>query len=119
MQVHDQFKVFVGSSIDELDSHVLQFTAKADVAAKSIGVEFLESKGVLVLSLGYATSDEDGYAARLTALPVGRFDAGSAASIAELEAKLARGAAAAGDVICHELYVEGGGEATAVFLLKA
>jgi len=116
-QVHEKFKVFVGSSIADLSSQVADFTSGASIAAKSIGVEFLEAKGTLVLSLGYR-DDETGYEAKLSAQSAGILDFDSAASIAALEAALAKGAAS-GDVICHELYVTGSGEAFTVFLSKS
>ena len=117
-QVHDKFKVFVGSSIEDLSSQVAQFTSGSTIAAKSIGVEFLEAASTLVVSLGYR-DDETGYGAKLSAKSAGVLDFGSAASIAALEAALSEGAASSGDVICHELYVTGSGEAFTVFLSKA
>ncbi len=117
-QVHDKFKVFVGSSIEDLSSQVAQFTSGSTIAAKSIGVEFLEAASALVVSLGYR-DDETGYGAKLSAKSAGVLDFGSAASIAALEAALSEGAASSGDVICHELYVTGSGEAFTVFLSKA
>jgi hypothetical protein len=113
-QVHDKFKVFVGSSVEELDSQVRAFTGGGTIAAKSIGVEFLESKGKLVLSLGY--QEGAGYATKLLSRAVGVLDAGSEASLRTLETSLAEVASTSGSVICHELYVTGSGEVTAVFL---
>lgn len=116
-QVHDRFKVFVGDSVEALNAQVTAFTAGATVAAKSIGVEYLESKGSLVLSLGYC-DDAEGYAARLSAKSVGVHDLGSPESLAALESALSDAASAAGDVICHELYVTETDEVHAVFLEK-
>jgi hypothetical protein len=50
-----------------------QFVQERGVAAKSIGVEFLESARKLVLTLGYR-EDEEGYPVRLTSRSVGRVD---------------------------------------------
>jgi len=113
-QVHEKFKVFVGSSVDELNDQISAFTTGGHVAAKSIGVEYLESAGKLVLSLGY--QDGNGYRSHLTWQSVGAFDPGSSASCDQLADALTKAAGSAGNVICHELFVTGSGEATAVFL---
>ena len=116
-QVHDKFKVFVGGSVDEIGAQVEAFTASATVSAKSIGVEYLEGKGKLVLSLGYC-DDAEGYAAKLLSRSAGTLDLDQPDSIATLESTLSEAAEAAGDVICHELYVTDAGEVHAVFLAK-
>ncbi len=116
-QVHNSFKVFVGRSVEELDAQVSAFTSAATISAKSIGVEYLESKGTLVLSLGYC-DDPEGYAVRLLSRSAGILDLDQKTSIETLEKALSEAASAAGDVICHELYVTDTGEVHTVFLTK-
>jgi hypothetical protein len=116
-QVHYKFKVFVGSSVADLDSQVQAFTSASTVAAKSIGVEYVETKSKLVLSLGYR-DDEPGYAAHLLSEAAGSVDVDSADSLAKLESTLEGVASTVGSVICHELYVTGSGEVYAVFLAQ-
>lgn len=113
-QVHETFKVFVGSSIEELDAQVKAFTEGGKIASKSIGVEFAESKGKLVLTLGY--QEGKGYGVRLISKTAGTVDLDSPASLSALEKALADVASSSGDVICHELYIGDTGEVTAVFL---
>ena len=68
-QVHTNFKVFVGElgpdrSIGDLANKVAAFAKSEGVAAKSIGVEYLESMKKVVVTLGYRT-DEKPYPIRL------------------------------------------------------
>ena len=116
-QVHEKFKVFVGSDVADVDTQLRAFTAGGRVASKSIGVEYVEGSSKLLLSLGYRP-DETGYAVKLESRSLGSFDPASSASASALEAALDATAAAHDDVICHELYVVGG-SVTAVLLTLA
>ena len=116
-QVHEKFKVFVGSDVADVDTQLRAFTAGGRVASKSIGIEYIEGSNRLLLSLGYRP-DEMGYAVKLESRKLGSFDPNSSASISALEASLDAAAAANDDVICHELYVAGGA-VTAVLLTLA
>jgi hypothetical protein len=117
-QVHYKFKVFVGSSVEELDRQIQSFTSNGSLAPKSIGVEYLESRDKLVLSLGYR-DDEAGYATRLLSKSAGTVDVDSSDSLSALESALESVAEAAGTIICHELFVKGNGEVHAVFLAQS
>ena len=62
-QVHDKFKIFTGKpakdkTIGKLADEVAAFAKKSKVAAKGIGVEYLESGGQLLITLGYR---DDGF----------------------------------------------------------
>lgn len=112
-QVHDRFKVFAAGSVQELDAQVRTFTSGGNIAAKSIGVEFVESSGTLVLSLGFR-EDADGYAVTVEGWPVGQLDLNS--GFGPLERALEEAAKDADNVICHELFVDDRGQVIAVFL---
>ena len=113
-QVHEKFKVFVGADIADVGAQVREFTAGGSVAAKSIGVEYIEGSSRLLLSLGYREG-ESGYAVKLESRQLGSFDPTSPVSITELEKALDATAASSSEMICHELYVSDG-SVTAVLL---
>ncbi len=115
-QIHEKFKVFVGSSISDVAEKVSGFTSDGTIAAKSIGIEFVEASGVFLLSLGYAEG-QAGYAVTLTESVVGNLPVDDAAT--ELCAALEAAAAKAGEVLCHELYVDEQGIIHIVFMAKA
>src|ERR1700676_5583777 len=106
-QVHPQFKVFVGElapdgSIGDLAAEVGAFASQAKVAAKSIGVEYLESLKRLVITLGYR-NDEEFYPIRLYSVPLGKIQVHG--DFSTLENAMAEAAKKYSNVICHELYV--------------
>jgi hypothetical protein len=115
-QVHNKFKVFVGKSLAEIGEKVSAFTKDGNVAAKSIGVDFIEHADEFLVSLGYAEG-QGGYPVKITSVVAGALPKGSHAE--ELEKKLESAAAGAGEVICHELYVDGDSVAHLVFMSKA
>jgi hypothetical protein len=122
-QVHSKFKVFTGSlaadhGLGALASQVEAFAADGKVAAKSIGVEYLESVQQLVITLGYR-DDEPGYAVRLTTAPLGVIDKLEGDAIGVLEARMSEAADKVADVICHELYVTETHEFHMVFMSHA
>jgi hypothetical protein len=107
-QVHTNFKVFVGElgedrSIGDLANKVAAFAKSEGVAAKSIGVEYLESMKKVVVTLGYRT-DEKPYPIRLQSVPLGKLQA-LASDFTALEDAMASAAEKYANVICHELYV--------------
>jgi hypothetical protein len=120
-QVHQRFKVFTGDAgadggIASLAPEVERFVRERGVAAKSIGVEFLESARKLVLTLGYR-DDEAGYPVRLTARSVGKVD--SLDDLSGLEARMGEAAGDLDGVLCHELFVTDDGEFVMVFMARA
>ena len=107
-QVHTKFKVFVGglspdSTLGTLAAEVSDFASEAKIAAKSIGVEYLESLKRLVVTLGYR-DDEDFYPIELHSVPLGKIDA-LAGNFLSLENAMAEASARQPNIICHELYV--------------
>jgi hypothetical protein len=122
-QVHNKFKVFSGTlgadrTMGGLAREVESWVRSAKVAPKSIGVEYVEAAGRLLLSIGYR-DDEPGYAVALTTVEVGRIEALDAPGLAKVEQAMAAATAKLNDVICHELYVTGSNELLMVFMTRA
>jgi hypothetical protein len=120
-QIHHRFKVFTSDAgadggLASLAPEVERFVQERGVAAKSIGVEFLESARKLVLTLGYR-DDEPGYAVRLTSRSVGKVD--GLEDLSGLEARMGEAAGDLHGVLCHELFVTDEGEFVMVFMARA
>jgi len=118
-QIHDKFKVFVGDlapdkTIGKLADEVADFAKKAKIAAKSIGVEYLESKGKLLITLGYKEGEEP-YHIRLHSVHLGKIDA-LAGDFAKLEQAMAKASSKFKSIICHELYLTGEDDFVMVFM---
>jgi hypothetical protein len=118
-QVHDKFKVFAGElapdqTIGKLAEQVAGFAKTAGIAAKSIGVEYIESAKRLLITLGYR-DDAPGYAIRLNSVPLGKINA-MAGDFSAVEAAMAKAASRYQNIICHELYVTGSGEFVLVLM---
>lgn len=121
-QSHGNFKIFVGSlgednSIEEFGNQIEKFVSDNNVAAKSIGIEYLESAGRLVVSLGYRT-DEPSYAVNLSSVSLGKADV-LGDDFSALEAKMSEAAASQNEIICHELCVTTEGDFIMVFMTLA
>jgi hypothetical protein len=107
-QEHGKFKVFAGKldandGLGNLANEVADFAAQNKIAAKSIGVEYLESAESLIITLGYR-DDEDYYPIKLETVNLGKMsDIGG--DFSALEAKMSEAGASVNQVICHELYV--------------
>jgi len=120
-QVHHRFKAFTGGAgadggVAALAPEVEGFVRERGVAAKSIGVEFLEGARKLVLTLGYR-DDEPGYGIRLTSRSLGKVD--SLDDLSGLEARMGEAAGDLDGVLCHELFVTDDGEFVMVFMARA
>ena len=107
-QVHGKFKVFAGplhtdNTIGPLAEEVSRFVRESGAAAKSIGVEYLESADRLIVTLGYR-DDEEGYPVRLSSVTLGKIEA-FGDDFADLERRMADASASFHNIICHELYV--------------
>ena len=107
-QVHGKFKVFAGplhtdNTIGPLAEEVSRFVRESNAAAKSIGVEYLESADRLVITLGYR-DDEEGYPVKLSSVSLGKIEA-VGSDFAELERRMSEASAQFANIICHELYV--------------
>src|SRR3954464_5109503 len=114
-QVHHKFKVFTGAGADvaQLGSEVERFARERQIAAKSIGVEYLEGADRLVFTLGYR-DDERAYPVRITSRSLGVVD--SLDDLGGLEARMGEAAASMSGVLCHELFITGSGEFVMVFM---
>src|SRR6476661_6189883 len=91
-QVHGQFKLFSGPlgadhKLGGLADEVAAFARDHQVAAKSIGVEYVESAKQLVVTLGYR-SDEPAYPIALHTVSLGKVEAIDARSFPALEQKM-------------------------------
>jgi hypothetical protein len=107
-QVHGKFKVFAGplhedNTIGPLAEEIARFVRESGAAAKSIGVEYLESADRLIVTLGYR-DDEAGYPVRLSSVSLGRVEA-VGPDFADLERRMAEAGSQFQNIICHELYV--------------
>ena len=120
-QVHNKFKIFSGTlgadkNLGPLADEVARFVDEGKVAAKSIGVEYLESAGRLIITLGYR-DDEEYYPIKLTSVSLGKTESLSEKSdFADLEQSIADASAKVGNIICHELYITEDNEFLMVFM---
>lgn len=118
-QVHHRFKVFTGSvgsdqGISELSDRVAAFAEENQVASKSIGVEYLENAGKLILTLGYK-KDEDYYPIKLHTENLGKIDV-AGQDFAVIEDKMAEASDRVPNIICHELFINDDNDFLMVFL---
>ncbi|MEW6126036.1 MAG: hypothetical protein AB1757_03150 [Acidobacteriota bacterium] len=121
-QVHNKFKVFSGElqadkTIGSLADAVAQFASDNKIAAKSIGVEYLESAKRLIITLGYR-DDEEPYPIQLQSVSLGKVDA-SGGDFSALEQAMANASSQLGNIICHELYVTDEQDFLMIFMTHA
>lgn len=121
-QVHNKFKVFSGElqadkTIGPLADTVAQFASEHQIAAKSIGVEYLESAKRLIITLGYR-DDEQSYPIHLHSVSLGKIDA-SGGEFSALEQAMASASAQLSNIICHELYVTDEQDFLMIFMTHA
>ena len=119
-QVHNQFKLFSGKlgkdhKLGALADEVAAFARDHKAAAKSIGVEYVESADQLVITLGYRT-DEPAYPIALHAISIGTIDSFDPKGFPALEQKMQAAAATLDKIICHELYVTQDRELLMIFM---
>lgn len=119
-QTHNKFKLFVGTlaadrSLGSLAGEVEAFVSKSGVAPKSIGAEYLEHAGRLLVTIGYR-DDEPGFPVRIRAVHIGQL--GREPDLQDLEAAMSRAAAVEGAVICHELYVTADDQIYMIFMSR-
>lgn len=118
-QVHEKFKIFTGElaadgTIGKLADEVAAFANKSKIAAKSIGVAYLEPSKRLVITLGYR-DDEEPYPVKLHSIHLGKADA-KATDFHSLETSMAKATGKYRNIICHELYVTSGHDFTMVLM---
>ncbi len=108
-QVHTKFKLFAGTldgsgGLGKLAGEVAAWAKGAKVAAKSIGIEFLEKDHKVILSVGYR-DDEPAYGIAIKSTKIAKLGKLDAADLSKLEKAMGDAAAHDKAVICHELYV--------------
>jgi len=118
-QVHDKFKIFSGDlaadgTIGKLADEVAAFANKSKIAAKSIGVAYLDASRQLVITLGYR-DDGDAYPIKLHCIRLGKVDV-KGKNFTALEEKMSKASAKHDNIICHELYVTGENDFTVVVM---
>ena len=118
-QVHSKFKVFAGeldanNTIGPLAGQISEFVSEAKVAAKSIGVEYIESAARLIITLGYR-DDEPWYPVQVNCVSLGKIEA-IGSDFAALEQAMSHAAQKHSNIICHELYVTADREFLMIFM---
>jgi hypothetical protein len=120
-QVHDKFKVFAGTpdegrSLGSIAEEVAAFAASSKIAAKSIGVEYLESARRLIVTLGYREGGE-AYPIKLSSVSLGKTaNLRERTDFAELEQAIGAATAGLDNIICHELFITEADEIVMVFM---
>jgi hypothetical protein len=109
-----QVKYDNGVGVEPLLREIEAWVKYNGVAPKSVGVEYLEGKDILVMSLGYNTAES--YPITLTHKVVGKLDL---SNLATMEDAISAQASLLQGVICHELFVLDDGTLTLVFMSKA
>ena len=90
--------------------------AEEKVAAKSIGVEYLESAKRVIITLGYR-KDEEFYPVKLTGVPLGKVeDLATRDDFSQLEGAIREASRKVDRIFCHELYITEGHEFLMVFM---
>jgi hypothetical protein len=121
-QVHNKFKIFTGAlaadkTIGPLAEQISAFVAERKIAAKSIGVEYLESAKKLIITLGYR-EDEDTYPVKVSTVSLGKIGGLETGDVSRLEAAMSDACTAFDGIICHELYITEDGDFLVVFLSR-
>jgi hypothetical protein len=118
-QVHSKFKVFAGElatdkTIGPIADQITKFVSDSKVAAKSIGVEYIESAARLIITLGYR-DDEPWYPVDVHCDSLGKIDA-LGGDLTALEQAMSEAAQKHSNIICHELYVTDDREFLMIFM---
>ncbi len=120
-QEHHSFKIFSGAlgennSLGTLADEVARFVAEQKVAAKSIGVEYLEAARRLIITLGYR-KDEEFYPIKLTGVTLGKVeDLATRDDFSQMEGAIGEASKKVARIICHELYITEAHEILMVFM---
>jgi len=119
VQEHNRFKLFSaqyasGAGLTSLLREIEKWVAANKVAPKSVGVEYLEGSGRLLMSIGYR--DDEAYPISLHSTSIGKLDGGS--DFTKVEQAIAGLASKLKNIICHELFVTETGDLNMIFMLK-
>lgn len=112
-QEHEKFKIFTGGDAQEISEGIAAFVKDSGMAAKSLGAEYLESSGKLVVTLGY-TDKEQSYPVGVKDANVGRFDP---AYPSETETAISDAANKLDRIICHSPYFDDRGDLHVLFMV--
>lgn len=113
MQIHNKFKVFEGNSIADIARTIRMFTAGGAIAAKSVAVDYVESTGKFLLCLGYA-ENQRGYPVKISEAVAGPVPTNGDTD--PLSAAIDAQAAAIGNIMGHDFYVDSEGIVHLVFM---
>lgn len=121
-QIHNKFKIFTGplaadKTIGALADQITAFVTEHKVAAKSIGVEYLESAKKLIISLGYREGDES-YGVNVATVSLGKIGGLETGDVSRLEAAMTDACQKIENIICHELYITEDGDFLVVFMSR-
>ncbi len=122
-QIHNKFKIFTGAlaadkTIGPLADQISGFVAENKVAAKSIGVEYLESAKKLIITLGYR-DDAETYGVKVQTVSLGKIGGLESGDVSRLEAAMTDACEKIDNIICHELYITDDGDFLVVFMSRA
>ena len=122
-QVHNKFKIFTGplaadKTIGGLADQISSFVTEHKVAAKSIGVEYLESAKKLIITLGYREGDES-YGVKVSTVSLGKIGGLESGDVSRLEAAMSDACQKIDNILCHELYITDDGDFLVVFMSRA
>lgn len=112
-----RFKLFRGLLTDgvidpALLEQIRNFANASDVSARSIGIEYLESSGEIIISFGFAV-DIDPESVNFEFKKIGNVNS---SPLDVLENVLTTEAAAFNSLICHEFFVDKAGDMYAIFM---
>ena len=122
-QIHNKFKIFTGplaadKTIGVLAEQISSFVTEHKVAAKSIGVEYLESAKKLIITLGYREGDES-YGVKVDTVSLGKIGGLESGDVSRLEAAMTDACQKIDNIICHELYITDDGDFLVVFMSRS
>ncbi len=120
-QEHHKFKIFAGAlgpgnTLGPVAAEVSRFVAEKKVAAKSIGVEYLEEAKKLIITLGYREGEAH-YPIELKAISLGKVEnLAQRDDFSALEQAIGDASRKLDKIICHELYITEAHEILLVFM---
>ena len=119
IQVHGKFKFFATDyksdpTLSQLMDNIQNWVRDKKIAPKSIGVEYLESTGTVIMSIGYR--DDESYPVSLQMRKVGKIDANL--NFDKNEADVSKAAEGIERIICHELFITESGDLNMIFMSK-
>ncbi len=111
---HSQFKIFKGTlkNVSDLKNNIESFVENNKVSARSIGIEFIEHSGEVMISLGYSKEGQH-LPVSIGLVNLGKVDLGNTEAIEKL---MTQAAEKQTNVICHELCITDTNEFMMLFM---